>query len=303
MPNRNGASLKNRRQPNILRSVSKYVAGTSLHYGLAGSLVLGGCFVQAPSSQPTDITVNIGGSAETYETLEVLAEAYKATAPEVEFNFFPPSQTSGGIQGVKSGLIDIGGVSREPDSDEITDQLTYFRLTKIPLVVVVHESVTGIDTLTSEQLKAIYSGRITNWKTLGGPDAEIVLFDFTEDENEKQVLRQTYLGDTLTITPNAIVFPEDDEVVETAAITKFSMAAVAYENEVEDLAQLNILSINDVTPSTETIQSGQYPMTLPLGVMVNDQPSSIVWDFLKFATSPKGQQILNDTSSLLFDAS
>ncbi|MEM1250874.1 MAG: substrate-binding domain-containing protein [Cyanobacteria bacterium P01_H01_bin.21] len=286
-----------------MRSIRKHVAGTSLHYGLASSLFLGGCFVQAPSNQPTDSTVNIGGSAETYETLEVLADAYKAQAPEVEFNFFPPSQTSGGIQGVRSGLIDIGGVSREPAADETADQLTYFRLTKIPLVVVVHESVTGIDTLTGEHLKAIYSGQIKNWKALGGPDAEIVLFDFTEDENEKQVLRQTYLGEELTITPDAIVFPEDDEVIETAAITEFSIAAVAYENEVEDLARLNVLSLNDVAPSAENIQSGKYPMMLPLGVVVNNQPSSMVWDFLKFATSPEGQQTLSDTSYLLLDAS
>ena len=302
MPNSHRTNLNNLK-PNILRSIGERIADTSLHYALAGSLFLGSCFARAPSTQPTDSTINIGGSAETYETLKVLAEAYKAQTPEVEFNFFPPSQTSGGIQGVRSGLVDIGGVSRELAADETPDQLTYFRLTKIPLVVVVHESVTDIETLTGEQLRAIYSGQIKNWKTLGGPDAEIVLLDFTEDENEKQVLRQAYLGEELTITPDAITFPEDDEVVETAAITQFSIAAVAYENELEELAQLNVLSLDDVAPSAENIQSGRYPMTLSLGIVVNDAPSSMVWDFLKFAISPEGQQTLSDANSLLLDAS
>ena len=295
MSNSNGASLNNRKRPSILCPLSKRVAVIPLYCGLAASLFLSSCLgVQAPSSQSTGRTVKIGGSAEAYETLEILSEAYRAKAPEVEFSFFPPSQTSGGIQGVESGLIDIGGVSRELTSDETPNQLTYFRLTKIPLVVVVHESVTGIDNLNGEQIQAIYSGQTTNWKTLGGPDAEIVLLDFTEDENEKKVLRQTYLGNDLAVTSDAIVFPEDDEVVESAAITEFSIAAVAYEDELEDLP-LKVLNINGVAPSAETVQSGQYPMSLFLGVVVNDQPSSAVWDFLKFATSSEGQQTLSDT--------
>ena len=78
-------------------------------------LLLGGCVIdQAAAPAPETSTIRIGGSAETYEVLELLSEAYTAQMTGIEFTFFPPSQTSGGLQGVKSNAIDLGGVSREP---------------------------------------------------------------------------------------------------------------------------------------------------------------------------------------------
>ena len=296
--------LKNLKLANSIRpSIGSLIRQKPLvHCGLIASLLLTSCSKDiAPSAELSGETIKIGGSAETYEILELLVKAYQTKSAHTQFEFFPPSQTSGGIQGVKSAVLDIGGVSRIPAPDASDEQVTYLRLANAPLVVVVHDSVTGITDITGDQLKAIYSGQIANWKDLGGPDADIVLFDVTEDENEKRVLRETYLGQDLVITPNAVVFPEDDELVETAAITKFSMATVVYENKFDDLP-LNLLRINGVTPSAQTIQSGQYPMTLPLGVVLNKQPSSSTLAFLKFATSLEGRQTLSGTSYVPFEA-
>ena len=281
----------------LIRSCIRY---SPIKYGLLASLLLTSCFQDiTPSTQLSDDPIDIGGSAETYEVLELFIEAYQTQSANAQFNFFPPSQTSGGIQGVKSAVLDIGGVSRIPVLEESDEQVTYLRLANAPLVVIVHDSVTGITNITGDQIKGIYSGQITNWKELGGPDADIVLFDFTEDENEKRVLRETYLGQDLQITPNAVIFPEDDELVETATITKFSMATVVYEKNFDDLP-ITLLSIDNIVPSAQTIQSGDYSMTLPLGVVINKQPSSSTLAFLKFATSPEGQQTLSGTSYVPF---
>ncbi|ESA32703.1 phosphate abc transporter substrate-binding protein [Leptolyngbya sp. Heron Island J] len=283
--------------------IRSFIRTPLIKHGLLASLLLTSCLKDiAPSS--ADLSgdpIKIGGSAETYEILELFVKAYQTQSANTQFDFLPPSQTSGGIQGVKSAVLDIGGVSRIPAPEESDEQITYLRLANAPLVVIVHNSVTGITNITGEHIKAIYSGQITNWKDLGGPDADIILFDFTEDENEKRVLRETYLGQDLKITPNAVVFPEDDELVETATITKFSMATVVYEQNLDDLP-VTPLSIDGVIPSAQTIQSGQYPMTLPLGVVLNKQPSSSTLAFLKFATSPEGQQTLSGTSYVPLEA-
>ncbi|MEM6614820.1 MAG: substrate-binding domain-containing protein, partial [Cyanobacteria bacterium P01_C01_bin.72] len=244
---------------------------------------------QSNPSAPVSSNIKIGGSSETYGLLEMLTNEYQSEVEDVSFDFLPPSQTSGGIQGVKSDVIDIGGVSSTTAQD--IDELRYIPLAQTPLVVVVHNSVTGVTNISSEQIKAIYSGQIENWKMLGGPDADIVIFDFTEDENEKQVLRDAYLGQDLAISSKAIVFAEDDELLETAAITEFSIAAVPYENDLDDLP-LTILSIEEIFPSQQTIQSGQYVMTLPLGVVIDKEPSAEIEAFLTFASSDKGQKVL-----------
>ncbi|MBE9067023.1 hypothetical protein IQ260_10180 [Leptolyngbya cf. ectocarpi LEGE 11479] len=149
--------------------------------------------------------------------------------------------------------------------------------------------------ITSDQIKAIYSGQIDNWQTLGGPDEDIVLFDFAEDENEKRVLRQTYLGKELAIASTAIVFAEDDELLETAAITEFSLATVPYEDALKTLP-LTMLSIDGVSPSNQNLRSGKYAMALSLGIVLNKEPSTAAQSFLEFATGPVGKQILTDNN-------
>lgn len=268
--------------------------------GLILSMMLGCSNAGKPSAQSANDTIKIGGSAETYDVLELLIDTYKTKTTGVEFEFLPPSQTSGGIQAIKSAVIDIGGVSRNILPEEIGAQAIYIPLVKSPLVIAVHDSVTGISNITSDQIKAIYSGQITNWQALGGPNAPINLFDFTEDENEKKVLRQAYLGDDLVITPNAIVFAEDDELVETAAVTEFSIAAIPYEEGLDRLP-FTILSIDGIFPSSRNAQSGEYAMTLTLGFVLNQQPSTATQSFLEFAIGPEGKQVLTDTQYLLIE--
>jgi len=259
---------------------------------LLGGSWLSGCspnpavLVEAPQSKET---LRIGGSAETYEALELLIEAYQAQDSDTDVKFFPPSQTSGGLYGVTNHAMDIGGVSRVLKEEEEAN-LTYVPLIEVPLVVAIHSSVTGITDISADQIKAIYKGEITNWKALGGPDADITLLDFTEDENEKQVLRQAYLGDNLKITSDAIVFAEDDELLDMAAITDFSIAAVPLEDELEDLP-LNVLRVDGIEPSANSIQSGEYPMSLSLGMVISEEASPTAAAFAKFVTD-EGQQLL-----------
>ena len=199
---------------------------------------------------------------------------------------------------MKAAAVDIGAVSREIDSVETGETLVYQPLVKTPLVIAVHESVTGVTNISAEQIKAIYSGEVSNWQTLGGPDAEIIVFDLAEDENEKRVLRETYLGADLEITPNAVAFAEDDELLETAAITEFSIAALPLEEDLNELP-MAILSIDGVEPTTENLQSGVYPMALSLGVVLPATPSDQTESFIEFVESEAGQAVLTEADYVL----
>ncbi|MBE9061160.1 substrate-binding domain-containing protein [cf. Phormidesmis sp. LEGE 11477] len=269
----------------------------SLTTVLIGGALLGTVSCSPPSadsaSQAVTEVLDIGGSAETYEVLEALTEGYSKAVGNAEAKFAPPSQTSAGIQGVKADTLDIGALSRELTEAEVSAGLRYVPLMEVPLVIVVHDSVAGISDLTADELKAIYSGQIRNWQEVGGPDAGIVLFDFTEDENEKQVLRQAYLGETLEITSDAIFFADDDDLVEGAATTDFSIAAVPLSQELSELP-LTILSLDSIGPSVANIRAGDYLMTVPLGIALSPSPSSMAEDFATFVASEEGQQILSE---------
>ncbi|MEM6432609.1 MAG: substrate-binding domain-containing protein [Cyanobacteria bacterium P01_D01_bin.115] len=263
---------------------------------LLGSAMLltGGCSGASTVEEDAAATtgpINVGGSAEAYEAIELLIDGYEAEVGEFETTFFPPSQTSGGIEGVKQAALDIGGVSRKLSADETADELNYVLIGETPLVIAVHESVTGITNITADQIQGIYRGDITNWQELGGPDAEIILLDLPEDENEKQVLRGAYLGEDLEITSKAVVFREDDEMLETIGNSDFSMAAVPLEDEIDELP-VTILNIDGVSPSLKTIQSGEYKMSLPIGFVTTQSPAPEVQALIDFMTTPEGQAIL-----------
>ena len=253
---------------------------------------LSGC-VQNSIGLPESPTppINIGGSAEVYEVLDSLSDAYSAQNTDAMFDFLPPSQTAVGLQGVRNGALDIGGVSRELAPEEVGETIQYLPLMEIPLVVVAHSSVTDVTDISAAHIKAIYKGEITNWKDVGGPDADIVLFDFTEDENEKRILRERYLGADLEVTPDAVIFTEDDELLETASTVSYSLAIVPFEDELGELP-LNILSIDGVEPSQENLQSGAYRMSLLLGVISSATPSPAVQSFMEFITGSEGQRVL-----------
>lgn len=259
------------------------------------ALLAGGCSgastIVEEDTTTTTSTISVGGSAEAYDAIELLVDGYNAEVGELEISFLPASQTSGGIEGVKQATLDIGGVSRQLSADETTDGLTYVLIGETPLVIAVHESVTGVTNITPDQIQGIYRGDITNWQELGGPDAEIILLDLPEDENEKKVLRETYLGDDLEVTSDAVVFAEDDELFETIGNSNFSVAAIPLEEEIDELS-VTVLSINGVVPSIETIQSGDYKMSLPIGFVISESPASAVQALVDFTATPEGQDIL-----------
>jgi phosphate transport system substrate-binding protein len=237
-------------------------------------------------------TINIGGSSETYSVLEVLTNAYRSENNGIEFKFMPPSQSSGAIEGVKQETIDVGGVSRAVTAHEAGTQIQYLPLVETPLVVTVHNSVTNVTNISSEQLRAIYKGDLSNWQQLGGPDAAIVLLDFTEEENEKQVLRQTYLGEDLKITPQAIVFSEDEKLMTTVGDTPFSIAVLPIDDDMDEMP-VTMLSIDGVTPSQNTLQSGTYKMKLPMGIVLPTDPKPELQAFIQFVQGTQGQQALS----------
>ncbi|MEM9448806.1 MAG: substrate-binding domain-containing protein [Cyanobacteria bacterium P01_E01_bin.6] len=290
----------------LLRSPFYIIMANSITHKLFLSSVLvmlSSCTPNRFSAEPDEVaetTLKFGGSSETYEVLGKLADAFSQETEEVTIDFLPPSQTSGGIEGIISQFLDVAGVSREITANEAGETLTYQPLIDIPLVLVAHHSVTGVTDISPEQIRAIYSGEISNWQELGGPDADIVVFDFTEDDNEKQVLRQTYLGNNLEVTPDAIIFGEDDELLSTAATIDFSFAATPLSDELEQLP-MTILSIDNVRPTIDNIQSGAYSMTLQLGIVISNKPSAMVQSFTNFVSSPTGQEVLADISQAVAD--
>ncbi len=242
----------------------------------------------------TQQEIKITGSSSTHAATKTLADAYEAQNPNVKLTFLPKSQSEGGISGVKKGLVDVGSISRKLKPEEDDGSAIYKELATDGLVVATHESVKGVSNLQTSQIKAIYSGAVTNWRELGGPDAEIVVLDRPEDESAKKLLREYYLG-KIKNAPKAAIMRHEPELINALQNTPYSIGAFSLAYTISNKLPVNRLSLNNVEPTQENIKSGKYKMVRHIGIVRGKQPSATTQEFLDFIFGEKGVEILNNS--------
>ena len=239
--------------------------------------------------------IKLGGSSSTHTAIKLLGDAYAAQNQNAKFTFLPKGQSGSGIAGVKQGLRDVAGASRKLKPEEDDGSVNYKQLAVDGLVVATHPSVKGISNLTTQQLKAIYSGAVTNWQELGGPKEEIIVLDRPEDESAKRLLRKHYLGKELKNAPKAAIMRYEPELINALQNTPYSIGTFSLANAVSNKLPVNRLSLNNIEPTTENIKSGKYSMVRSIGVVWSQKPSEITQKYLDFAFSETGAEILNNS--------
>ena len=167
----------------------------------AGQEILGEEFVTLPEDQrvqnPTEPTgtetLEIGGSTSITETMDKLCKAYTALYPNITFNL--TSNGSGpGAEGAADGSYDIGMCSRDLKQSEIDKGLISHEIGKDGVAVIVN--IDGVEDLTMEEVAKIYSGEITNWNQVGGPDKAIAVYS-REDGSGTRDCFDTAMGPRL----------------------------------------------------------------------------------------------------------
>lgn len=245
---------------------------------------------------PQKQTITITGAATPYPAMEKLAAAYESQTGTTKFTFLQSSQTSGGIAGVKEGVIEIGTVTRAPKSEEATDGLVHREFGKDALLVATHASVEGVTNLTTADLQAIYSGQATNWQEFGGPNATIVVLDRPEDESAKRLLREYYLGPDLENAPDAVVLRNESDLIEAIQTTSYSIGAFSLAQAINDDIPVNHISLDGVAPTVENLAAERYAMARTLGIVWYGTPSETTQAFINFIFSEAGANVLTQAS-------
>jgi phosphate transport system substrate-binding protein len=246
-----------------------------------------------PAEAQTQATIKLASSSSTVAVLKTLAEAYQTQNPSVKIEFISNSQSAGAIGVLENNIADIAGISHKLKPEEDNGRVQYRNLAKDALMVATHNSVTGVTNLTTEQLKAIYAGRITNWKALGGPDEEIIVLDRPEDESAKKLLRQHYLG-TEPTTTQAVILNREGELIESLQSTPYSIGTFSLAYSLIEQLPVNRLSLNGIAPSEETLTSDRYQMVRSIGLVWQKTPSAATQSFIEFIFSEEGTKVLRE---------
>ena len=264
----------------------KKIAALALAAALALS-VMSGC------SKKTSGTVTTDGSTSMENVIGALGEAFQNENSGVTFTYNPTGSGSG-IQAVQEGRCDIGLSSRDLKEEETAQGLTATVLALDGIAVIVHPD-NPVSDLDVDTIAKLYTGEITNWKDVGGADAEIVLigreagsgtrdgFESITGTSEKCQYRQelTSTGDVIT----AVAQNPD-------AIGYASLASV------ED--SVKALSVGGVAPSEDTVKDGSYPIQRPFVLVTKtDAPlSEAAQAFFDFATSSNAAELISKAGAV-----
>ncbi|MBD6617526.1 phosphate ABC transporter substrate-binding protein [Komarekiella sp. 'clone 1'] len=248
---------------------------------------------QADSQAQT--IIKIGGSSSTVTVLKLLAQAYQSQHKTVTIEFISTSQSEGAIAALKNDIIDIASSSHKLKSEEENVKIQYRELAQDLLLVATHNSVKGVTNLSTKQLKSIYKGDITNWRELGGANADIIVLDRPEDESAKKLLRKYYLGEEKTTT-KAVILNKEGELIETLQSTPNSIGAFSLASSIINQSTVNRLSLNGVAPKVQNFTNGQYKMVRHIGILWDKAPSAATQGFIDFIFGSEGEKLLQKYS-------
>ena len=201
-------------------------------------------------------TVSTDGSTSMEKVIGALSESFMSANGGVTVNYNPTGSGSG-ITAVQEGTCDIGLSSRALKDEEKAAGLKETILAYDGIAIIVHPD-NPVSDLTLEQIAKLYTGEITNWKDVGGNDAEVVLIG-------REAASGTRDGfESITGTKDACQYRQ--ELTSTGdVITAVSQNpdAIGYASLASVKDTVKALNVNGVTPSEATVKDGSYTVQRP----------------------------------------
>jgi ABC-type phosphate transport system substrate-binding protein len=157
-----------------------------------------------------------------------------------------------------------------------------------------------VDSLTGDQVRDIYSGKITNWKEVGGQDQEIVAFQRPELSGSQTLMLELMMKDTQMAEPLEETISETmGDIINDIAAYDNSANAIGYSvyyyaKNMFTQPGLKFIAVDGVLPSNETINSGEYGYTKPFYGVLPLEPTAEASALLTYLLTPEGQQMLED---------
>lgn len=278
--------------------------------GLLAGLGTGGCRGAADTGDPRppqQAVIQNTGSDTMLNLALAWAEAYREVAADVDVAVTGGGSGTG-IAGLLTGTVDIANASRALKADEIADARAAgftpieHQVAVDALAVIVHRT-NPVGELTIAQLADIFTGRVRNWREVGGADAPIVPVSRESNSGThvyflEQVIRRGDSDSHDIFTPGALLMPSS---VGITSEVRRNPNAIGYDGlgyvsaDEERIVAIAATAAGPfVMPSTASAADGSYPLARPLFMDTRDDPSAAVTAYLDWILGPDGQAIVRD---------
>jgi phosphate transport system substrate-binding protein len=278
---------------------------------LLGILFFVGCGSRAGEEGSAGSTENRAIQNKGSDTLVNVALSWAETYRDVD-----PSVTiavtgggSGtGIAALINGTVDIANASRAMKEKEYADAQAngieaVEHVVAIDALAVIVNLENPVSKLTIDQLADMYTGRITNWKEVGGNDEPIVLLSRETNSGThvyflEEVVRKGEKENPDIFAPQTLLMPSS---VGITSELRRNPKAIGYDGlgyvdpEHEKIIAVAVDANSPyVAPSVETASAGEYPLARNLYMYTAGEPTGVIAEYLAWILSPEGQQIVTN---------
>jgi phosphate transport system substrate-binding protein len=210
--------------------------------------------------------------------------------------------SAGGISMLGEGLVQIGMISKHVSDEDrakfpkVTFKEIHVGEDAVALIVSKDVWDGGVKSITKQQAAAIYEGKIKNWKELGGPDKRIAFFNKEPGRGTWEVFVHWVYGSPKKAPQ--VSFPEvggNEETRNKVASTKGALSQLSASwADGKSVFALSIKTDDgkEIPPTNEHIANHSYPLSRPLFLLTNGEPSGGAKTFVEFVLSDRGQELV-----------
>jgi phosphate transport system substrate-binding protein len=227
---------------------------------------------------PAGAGITVAGSTALLPLVKQAAVDYQAKNPNAKISVSGGGSRVGITQAAQKG-VDIGNSDiPAPDEPSLVDH----EVAVVPFAVVVNPA-SGVKNLTKAQIVQIFSGKVTNFKSVGGADQAITIINRPRSSGTRAVFVKTFMNGQQPTEGGST----QDSSGTVAAMVGQTPAAISYVAKSYVKPPLVAASVDGVAATDDNVKSGKYPFWSYEHMFTNGQPSKDVADFIDFVKNDK----------------
>ena len=268
--------------------------------------VIGACLLTAFAGWPLPAeagttTLRIGGTGGALGGMQLLADAFMRSRPDVEIQILPSLGSGGGIRALRAGAIDIALSSRprkQKERKRSDEQIIEVEYARTPFVFVTRPEI-DVNNITQSEVAATYAGQIATWPN--GEQRRLILRPLSESDTRilrglsEEVDRAVEVASARSGMIVAVNDQENADALEAAQGTFGTMTLGQLHAEGR---RLKALDLDGVTPTPSSVATGAYPMFKRFYLIANTTRSPLAAELVTFMRSPAAAEILTASGHL-----
>lgn len=233
-------------------------------------------------------SITAAGSSALKPLADDAADAFNEKYPDVNITI-DAGGSGEGLKQVSEGTVNIG--NSDVEAAEKLDAakasaLVDHRVCVVTMAPIVNRNVTagGVKDLTTQQLTDIFTGKITNWKEVGGADEAIVLVTRPESSGTRATFKKYAIGGAAEASNKSMETDDSGVLLKNVKDTKGAIGYVALSYLVSNPG-VDTLSLNGVAPTLENTYAGKYPVWTYEHMYTKGEPDKTAKTFLEYIMS------------------